>query len=210
MNCCENAVSMVGDERSASIYVPSFHMGHHPIGSVPIADVEDLVRTGLLTECDGHQIYALQGKALGLVCSDPAMQEHKIRILNRSGPLSIWSLPGYGLRFDPQGMLPNEVPARIMEIQKFLQDVGIPHFGLRAVVFGAHAPCGASGGMTLKEVCRSVAIGARHLKQALLSADMTKHFTVFPTIFINTEMTSPSGETSIQLLSWKYINKGIL
>lgn len=195
----DDAKSLSGSSVGQSIYVPCFSLGHRPLGSVSQKAVESLIEKGVLSMCDGKSIYDFKGRALGFVCSDPSLQEHKIRILNREGPVSIWSKPACGLRFDPEGLFAKDVDQEISEILAFQEKVGDPHFKLRGAVFGAHAPCGAAGGMTLEDICRSVAAGARHFGK------MTK-IKAIPTIFINTEVTI-SPNLSAHLLLWMHISK---
>lgn len=193
-------LSSVSSSVGQPIYVPCFSLGHRPLGSIPYGAVENLVEKGVLSNCDGKSIYDFKGRALGFVCSDPSLQEHKIRILNREGPLSIWSKPACGLRFDLDGPFGKDVNQEIEEILRFQEIVGDPHFKIQGAVFGAHAPCGAVSGMTLENICRSVATGARHFSR------MTK-LKVIPTIFINTEIVISRHLPPQHILLWMHISK---
>ena len=183
------------------VLVPTFSMGHSPIGLVGMPEVDALIEKGILVECDGKKIYALKGRALGFICADPSLQEHKIRILNREGPLSIWSQSACGLRFDPYGPFQKGAENEIQEIIKFLDGAGSHHFKLRAAVFGAHAPCGMVLGMSLEDICRTVASGAQYFKTR------TGLDIVIPTIFINAEVRISPHLPPQQILLWMYINK---
>lgn len=193
-------LSGVGNATGQPIYVPCFSLGHRPLGSIPYLEVEKLIEKEVLSACDGKSIYDFKGRALGFVCSDPSLQEHKIRILNREGPLSIWSKPACGLRFDLGGPFGKGVDQEMEEILKFQESVGDPHFKLRGAVFGAHAPCGAAAGMGLEALCRCVAMGARHFSK------VTK-LKVIPTIFINTEIVISRHLPPQHILLWMHISK---
>ncbi|MDD5084262.1 MAG: hypothetical protein PHT88_05050 [Candidatus Moranbacteria bacterium] len=197
-DCCEHHAADSGVVGIGNIFTPSFFRQHSPVGTVPMIEVEHLIRCGLLTECNVYQVYRHEGRAIGFICSDPSMLKHKSRLLNHRGNMSLWSKPAYGLRFDPDGPFKDGVEDEIREVQKFLSGTA-DHFNFDALIFGAHYPCGASGAMTLEQVCHSVAAGARHLGENI-------GLEVIPTIFTNTLVEISTHLPLRQMLLWWDIN----
>lgn len=173
-------------------------LDHQPLATVPYAEVLDLVEEGMLSECDGNEIYCHNGHGVATVCSDPSLHEFKQRAIQRRGNFALFSLPGIGLRFDPKSA--TFQPSLLDEITGFL-DRTKAHFDLgSAFIMGAHYPCGYAEDkdgqkLTLRETVGHVAEGARYVR------DRTGH-KVIATIFITTEMS----EGQMNLL-WYHVKK---
>jgi hypothetical protein len=184
---------------SDKVFVPKFHITHSPVGVASMSDVDDLMERGILVECDGKKIYELGGKAIGIVCSDPSLEECKIHLLNRGGEMSIQAKKAYGLRFDSKGPYGSRADMEVEEIQELIDTLG-DHFGFKAIIFGSHGPCGGSGGLDLEGICRTVAAGACYLGRKT-------GLKVIPTIFINTEIQISRHLPPQNMLLWMYIKK---
>jgi hypothetical protein len=185
-----------GDVGMQSVFAPSFCTDHAPIGYVDMTDVEILVQSKMLSLCNVRRVYKLSGHGIGFICSDPSMITHKQRILNRTGDLSLWARPAYGLRFDPSGKFGDEVNREVAEVRNFLESSAGEHFHFEALIFGAHYPCGAADGMNLETVCRSVGAGAQHLQKVFPKLE------IIATIFVNTGVTVSRHLPKQNMLLW--------
>ncbi|MEK7494493.1 MAG: hypothetical protein AAB519_01830 [Patescibacteria group bacterium] len=180
------------------LHAPFMLLDHQPLATVPYAEVQELIQEGLLSECDGDEIYRHQGHGIATLCSDPSLYEFKQRAVQRRGNFASFSLPGIGLRFDPESA--TFQPELLHEIEKFLAKTK-GHFDLgKAFVIGAHYPCGYAEGkdgekLTLRQTVEHVAAGACYVR------DKAGH-KVIATIFITTMM----AEGHMNLL-WYHVKK---
>ncbi|OGI21945.1 MAG: hypothetical protein A2808_02250 [Candidatus Moranbacteria bacterium RIFCSPHIGHO2_01_FULL_55_24] len=189
------------DQEAALLYVPYLCMEHRPLSTVPYQEVKALLDEGLITLCDGRQIYEFKGQGIATICSDPSVRKPKVDILNGRGELAIYSIPGIGLKFSPKS--PVYSPTLVEEIQDFISRTN-GHYRLKKLlVIGAHFPCGyAQHGngrqLSLREKIGLVADGACHMKRHNLFEK------VIATVFITTKM--PDGSTQ---LGWYHIKKSL-
>lgn len=190
-----------GQQKATLLYVPHLCIEHKPLSTVPYAEVKALLDEGLITLCDGAQIYHYEGHGIATICSDPSVRKPKVDILNARGELAIMSDPGIGLQLSPASPAYDE--SCVQRIRKFLARTN-GYFNLnQLLVIAAHFPCGYAQyedgtKLSLREKILLVADGACHMKgQGIFSK-------VIATVFITTEMPYGSIE-----LGWYHIRKGV-
>lgn len=190
-------VNAFGEDGGGSILVPAYYdIRHRPVGSVDQEDVEALIDEGMLREFDVRIMSRYNGSAVGIMCCDPSLLAHKSKLFNRDGNMSIMSLPGMGLRFDPDGIYPNEVEFFTDLVRAFIEGEAGEFFSLSGIFFGAHFPCKASKSLSLRSACLSIVAGTHHLKKSGIQLD------IIPTIFINMKVVVTRGSSPQYVLKW--------
>lgn len=188
-------------QRGGLLYTPHVCDKHRPLAVVPQREVELLIEERIITPCHGEEIYTLGGHGAATFCSDPSLFEAKSGVINHRGQFAVFSLPGIGLRFDPES--PIYDPKMLDEVKRFLAATK-SHFDLgQAFVINAHYPCGYAKGkdgssLTLRQTIDYVAGGARAIKEAL-------GIKVIATIFI----TIAQSDDNMRL-GWYHVKKNFV